>query len=62
MARATIRLQVSNYSQLSDYNFADLEKNTAVYSPITFEEVVIVMIRENYKAQKTHRENGDSVC
>ena len=30
---------------LSDYNFADqLEQNTAVYSPITFEEIVIVMI------------------
>ena len=30
---------------LSDYNFADqLEQNTAVYAPITFEEIVIVMI------------------
>ena len=31
---------------LSHYNFADkLEQNTAVYAPITFEEIVIVMIR-----------------
>ena len=31
---------------LSDYNFADLlEQNTAVYAPITFEEIVIVMIK-----------------
>ena len=45
MARVTIRLQVSDYSQLSDYNFADLlEQNIAVYAPITFEEVEIVMI------------------
>ena len=30
---------------LSDYNFADLlEQNIAVYAPITFEEVEIVMI------------------
>ena len=30
---------------LSDYNFADqLEPNTAVYAPITLEEIVIVMI------------------
>ena len=30
---------------LSDYNFADwLEQNTAVYAPITFEEILIVMI------------------
>ena len=45
MAHVTVRLQVSDYSQLSDYNFADyLEQNTAVYAPITFEEIVIVMI------------------
>ena len=31
--------------EVSDYNFADkLEQNTAVYAPITFEEIVIVMI------------------
>ena len=31
--------------KLSDYNFADkLEQNTADYAPITFEEIVIVMI------------------
>ena len=29
----------------SDYNFADqLEQNTAVYAPITFQGIVIVMI------------------
>jgi len=29
---------------LSDYNFSDeLEKNRALYAPITFEEIVIVM-------------------
>ena len=37
--------KLSNYRQLSSYNFADeLEQNTAVYSPITFKEIVIVMI------------------
>ena len=42
---ATVRLHVSNYSQLSNYNFADkLEQNTAVNKPITFEEIVIFMI------------------
>ena len=46
MAHVTVRLQVSNYSQLSDYNFPDwLEQNTAVYVPITFEEIVLVMIK-----------------
>jgi len=35
----TVRLQVS------DYNFADwLVQNTAAYAPITFEEIVTVMI------------------
>ena len=29
---------------LCDYNFAELEQNTAVYAPITFEEIVIVII------------------
>ena len=34
---------------LSDYNFADqLEQNTAVYSPITFEEIVIVLTILSY--------------
>ena len=46
MARVTVRLQVSDYSRLSDYNFADkLEQNTAVYASIKFEEIVIVMIK-----------------
>ena len=31
---------------LSDYSFPDyLEQNTALYAPITFEEIVIVMIK-----------------
>ena len=43
LAHVTVRLQASD-SQLSKYNFADqLEQNTAVYAPITFEEIVIVM-------------------
>ena len=33
MAHVTVRLQVSDYSPLSDYNFAD----SAVCAPITFE-------------------------
>ena len=34
LAHVTVRLQVSDYRQLSDYNFADqLEQNTAVYAP-----------------------------
>ena len=44
LAHETVPLQVSNYSQLSDYNFADsLAQNTAVYTPITFEEIAIVL-------------------
>ena len=32
--------------KLSDYNFASkLDENTVVYGPITFEEIVIVMIK-----------------
>ena len=46
LACVTVQLQVSDYSQLSDYNLADqLEQNTAVYAPIKFEEIVIVMIK-----------------
>ena len=45
----TIRLHVSDYSQLSDYTvrlqLCKLMQNRAVYAPITFEEIVIVMIR-----------------
>ena len=34
---------------LSYYNFADqLELNTAIYEPITFEEIVVVMIKKIY--------------
>jgi len=36
---------IGSCNQLSDYNFADkLEQNTPIYAPITFEEIVIVMI------------------
>ena len=45
LAQEIVRLQVSDYSQLSDYNFADeLVQNTAVYAPITFEEIVMIVI------------------
>ena len=39
-----------NYSQMSDYNFADeLEQYTIVYAAATFEEIVIVMISQFYQ-------------
>ena len=39
LAHITVRLQVS------DYNFADwLEQATAVYAPVSFEEIVIAKI------------------
>ena len=45
LAHVTVWIQVPDYSQQSNYNFADqLEQNTAVYAPITFEEIVIVTI------------------
>ena len=41
----TVRLQVFDYSQLSDYNCTEwLVKNKAANAPIKFEETVIVMI------------------
>jgi len=40
MTHSTVRLQVSHYSQLSDYNFTQVQ-NTAVYAPIKFEEIVV---------------------
>ena len=37
---------MSDHIQLSDYNFAaQLAQNTALYAPITFEEIVIVMVK-----------------
>ena len=48
LAHVTVQLQVSNYSQLSHYTvqlqlcILIIEQNTAVYAPITFEEIVIV--------------------
>ena len=45
LAYVTVQLQVSDYSQMSHYNFADLLiQNTAIYAPITFQEIVMVMI------------------
>ena len=44
-AASTVRLQVSDYSQRSDYNCTEwLVKNKSANAPITFEEIVIVMI------------------
>ena len=59
---------MSNSSQLFDYTvcllkiFTDkLEQNTSVYAPITFEEIVMIVIREymnrNYNAFKILNNN-----
>ena len=41
----TVLLQVSDYSQLSDYSSTEwLVKNNAANAPITFEEILMVMI------------------
>ena len=38
---------------LSDYNFADqLTQNRAVFAPITFEEIVIVVIKRSRKSKQ----------
>ena len=40
-------LQVSDYSQLSNYNSTEwLVKNKAANAPITFEEILMVMIMQ----------------
>ena len=45
LAASTFQLQVSDYSQLSDYNCTEwLVKNEAADAPITFEEIVMVTI------------------
>ena len=45
LADGTARFQVSNYSQLSDFNpTQQLVKNKAVNAPIKFEKIVMVMI------------------
>ena len=42
---STVRLQESDYSQLSNYNCTErLVKNKAGHPPIAFEEIVMVMI------------------
>ena len=46
---STVRLQVFDYGQLSDYSCTEwLLKNKAANAPIKFEETVIVMINEVY--------------
>ena len=46
LAARTDQLQVSDYSQLSDYNYMELVvKNKAPYALIVCEEMVLVMIR-----------------
>ena len=52
LVHVTVWLKVSDYSQLSDYTLRLqlcrlIRANTAVYAPITFEEIVVVMI--NYE-------------
>ena len=45
LAASTFQLQVSDYSQLSDYNSTEwLVKNEAADAPITFEEIIMVTI------------------
>ena len=45
LAASTCQLQVSDYSQLSDYNCTEwLVKNEAADAPITFEEIIMVTI------------------
>ena len=50
LAASTVRLQVSDYSQLSDYTvrlqlYIMTSQNEAANAPITFEEIVVVMIK-----------------
>ena len=53
---------------MSDYNFADfkLEQNTAVYTPITFEEIVIIMIKRGFEQEmgkvRWEQVEGQSGC
>ena len=45
LAASTFQLQVSDYSQLSDYNCTEwLVKSEAADAPITFEEIIMVTI------------------
>ena len=45
LAASTFQLQVSDYSQLSDYNCTEwLVKNEAADAPITFEEIIMATI------------------
>ena len=45
LAVSTVRSQVSDYSQLSNYNCTEwLVKSKAANAPITFGEIVMVMI------------------
>ena len=48
LTASTAGLHVSDYSQLSDYNYTEwLMKNKAANAPITLEEIVMVMINTN---------------
>ena len=50
LVASTVRLQVSDYSQLSDYNFTEwLVRNKAANASITFEKIAMVMINSNLK-------------
>ena len=49
LTTSTVRLQVSDYGQLSDYTvrlqlYRTISKNKAVNAPITFKEIVMNMI------------------
>ena len=54
LADVTVLLQVSDYSQLSDYNPTQyLKKNKAVNAQIKFEKIVMVMITVAHKWRDT---------
>ena len=54
LADSTVWFQVSNYSKLSDYNCTEwLVKYKESDAPITFEEIVMVMITSEIKLQFT---------
>ena len=54
MIASTVRFQVSDYSELSDYNWVEwLVKNKAANARFIFEEFVMIM--------KIHSENGETL-
>ena len=59
LAASTVRLQVPDYSQLCDYNCTEwFVKIEAADAPITFEEIVMVMINYCYTATASHNWAG----